>query len=305
MRVIQRPAPASGRVVALGTFDGVHLGHKSLLKAAKAISAEHAVPLRVCTFNRHPLDVICPDASPEQLSTIPEKAILMYSLGVDEMELMNFNREMADMEPSAFLERLRSSMKLYAVVAGWNYTFGCRGKGDADLLRADGQKNGYDVIIVPPVSMDDGTVISSSLARQKLAEGDVETTAELLGYNYFLTGSVIQGKHQGHKLGFPTANIETWHRKALPRYGVYACLLETSSETLPAVVNIGLQPTLPSGNVTIEAHILGEDPVLYGQKVRISLMKMIREEKKFDSTDQLKEQIGRDCAEAMKYFDMA
>jgi riboflavin kinase/FMN adenylyltransferase len=305
MRVIQRPYAAGGRVAALGTFDGVHIGHKALLNTAKSVATGYAVPLRVCTFNRHPLDVIRPGSSPDQLSTIPEKAMLMAGLGVDEMELMNFDRTMAAMEPADFLERLRKSMKLRAVVAGWNYTFGRNGSGDADMLRADGQLHGYDVIIVPPVRMDNGTVISSSLARQKLREGNMECTAELLGYSYTLTGTVSQGKHKGHELGFPTANIEPWHRKALPHYGVYTCLLETGTEILPAVVNIGNQPTMPSGKVTVEVHALFGTPELYGQKVRASLMQMLREEKKFDSAEQLKEQIRYDCHEALKYFDMA
>ena len=305
MRVIQRPDTVGDRVVALGTFDGVHTGHKALLRTAKSISLKYEAPLRVCTFNRHPLEVINPKASPEQLSTIPEKAMLMNDLGVDEMELMNFSRTVADMEPDTFLERLRSAMNVRAVVAGWNYTFGRGGKGDAEILREDGRKYGYDVIIEPPVKMQDGTVISSSLARQKLHEGDLETAETLLGYNYTLTGTVAQGKHQGRRIGFPTANIEPWHKKALPLYGVYICQLRTGNGVYPAVTNIGTQPTLPSGKATIEAHVIGAHPALYGQKVRLTLLHMLRPEKKFDTLQELKEQIECDRREAMKYFDMA
>lgn len=305
MRVIQRPYPTDGRVVALGTFDGVHLGHQSLLRQAAAAANKHCVPLRVSTFNRHPLDVIRPGSAPELLTTIPEKAMLMSRLGVDEMELMNFDRALADLDPGAFLKRLHTSMRVKAVVAGWNYTFGRRGEGNAEMLREDGRKNGYDVIIVPPVKTDDGTAISSSLIRQRLAEGNIDDAEKLLGYPYMLTGTVTQGKHQGQQLGFPTANIETWHRKALPRFGVYACLLRFSGETLHAVTNIGVQPTLPSGRVTVEAHVLEECPELYGQKVRIFLTHMLREERKFESTGQLKEQIEQDRLATLKYFNMA
>ena len=173
------------------------------------------------------------------------------------------------------------------------------------VLEKDGKQHGYRVMIVPPETLEDGTAISSSLIRQQLKDGLVTKAAELLGHDYTLTGTVGQGKHQGHELGFPTANIEPWKRKALPKYGVYTGLLETPNDTLPAVVNIGIQPTIPSGKVTVEAHALTESPELYGQKVRLSLLKMLREEKQFRSREELAEQIERDRNEAMRLFDMA
>ena len=305
MHVIQRPHEAGERVVALGMFDGVHRGHRTLLLNAKRLANDLGVPLRVCTFNRHPLEIIRPLNPPEMLSTIPERAALLYGIGVDEMELIPFDQSTADMEPEVFLERLRGFLKVRAVVAGWNYSFGRMGRGNAELLKTDGEKHGYKVLIEPPAKLEDGTVISSTLIRQTLKEGSTERAAELLGYNYSLTGTVAEGKHQGHGLGFPTANIEPWKRKALPKYGVYTGLLETENDTLPAVVNIGVQPTMPSGKVTVEAHALTESPELYGQKVRLSLLKMLREEKKFDSLQELTEQIEKDRNEAMKLFDMA
>lgn len=200
---------------------------------------------------------------------------------------------------------MRSFLDVKAVVAGWNYSFGRKGRGTAELLKADGEKHGYKVIIEPPATLEDGTVISSTLIRQNLKEGNTERAAELLGYQYSLTGTVAEGKHQGHGLGFPTANIEPWKRKVLPKYGVYTGLLETENDTLPAVVNIGMQPTMPSGKVTVEAHALTESPELYGQKVRLSLLKMLREERKFNSPQELTAQIERDRNEAMQLFDMA
>ena len=305
MHVIQRPHSAGERVVALGMFDGVHRGHRSLLLTAKNLADQIRIPLRVCTFNRHPLEILRPGNHPELLSTIPEKAALMYGVGVDEMELLPFDRDTADMEPAAFLERLRCTLGVRAVVAGWNYTFGRRGSGNADFLKADAEKHGYQVIIEPPAALDDGTVISSTLIRQMLKSGQTEKANELLGYPYTLAGTVTEGKRQGHSLGFPTANIEPWKRKAMPKYGVYTCLMETETDTMPAVANIGIQPTLPSGRVTVEAHALTESPDLYGQKVRLSLLHMLREEKRFESVRALKEQIEKDRMEALKQFDMA
>ena len=305
MLVIQRNHPAEGRVVALGTFDGVHKGHCALLKNAKELADGYQVPLRVCTFNRHPLEILRPDNPPELLSSIPEKARQMYMIGVNETELIPFDLSTADMEPEAFLDSLRARMDVRAVVAGWNYTFGRKGRGNAELLKENGRKHGYDVLIVPPTTQEDGTVISSSLVRQKLKEGKAEQAAELLGYQYTLTGTVAQGKHEGHRLGFPTANIEPWKRKALPKYGVYTCMIEIEDAILPAVANIGIQPTLPSGRVTVEAHILDDSPDLYGHKVRLTLLTMIREERRFESVNALKEQMAKDREEALKQFNMA
>ncbi|QUA53626.1 bifunctional riboflavin kinase/FAD synthetase [Aristaeella lactis] len=305
MRVIQKPQNAGERVVALGTFDGVHRGHRALLLTAKQLADELNVPLRVCTFNRHPLEILRPDNPPVMLSTIPEKASQLFSAGVDETELIPFDRSVADLEPEQFLERMHSMITVRGIVAGWNYSFGKNGRGNADLLREDGKKHGYKVIIVPPTTLEDGTVISSSLVRRSLQDGDMQKVSELLGYTYSLTGTVAQGKHQGHKLGFPTANIEPWKRKALPKFGVYTGMLETDTEMLPAVVNIGIQPTIPSGKVTVEAHILTESPELYGQKVRLSLLKMLRSEKRFDSVEELTRQIEQDREEALRLFHMA
>lgn len=305
MHVLQRPHKAGERVVALGMFDGVHRGHRTLLLNAKRLADEIGVPLRVCTFNRHPLEIIRPENPPEMISTIPERASLLYGIGVDEMELIPFDQSTANMEPEVFLDRMRSFLDVRAVVAGWNYSFGRKGRGTAELLKADGEKHGYKVIIEPPATLEDGTVISSTLIRQNLKEGKTERAAELLGYQYSLTGTVAEGKHQGHGLGFPTANIEPWKRKVLPKYGVYTGLLETANDTLPAVVNIGIQPTMPSGKVTVEAHALTESPELYGQKVRLTLLKMLREERKFASPQDLTAQIERDRNEAMQLFNMA
>ena len=305
MQVIQRPHSAGERVVALGMFDGVHRGHRTLLLNAKRLADEMGVPLRVCTFNRHPLEIIRPENPPEMISTIPERASLLYEIGVDEMELIPFDQATADMEPEVFLERMRSFMNVKAVVVGWNYSFGRQGRGNAELLQEDGEKHGYKVLVEPPATLEDGTVISSTLIRQMLKEGNTERAAELLGYPYTLTGTVAEGKHEGHSLGFPTANIEPWRRKVLPKYGVYTGLLETDTHTLPAVVNIGIQPTIPSGRVTVEAHVLTESPELYGQKVRLSLLKMLREEIQFRSRQELSDQIESDRNTAMQLFDMA
>lgn len=305
MRVIRKPEKAGPRVVALGTFDGVHTGHRMLLQTARDYAMEYRIPLRVCTFNRHPMEVICPGKAPKILTTIPEKAAALTGCGVQEMELIRFDRREADMEPEAFLESLRERMDVRAVVAGWNYTFGRKGRGNAELLREDGRKHGYDVLIEPPASLPDGTAISSTLVRALLEKGDTEQAAELLNRPYSLTGTVVAGKREGRRLGFATANIEPSARKALPAYGVYLCRMETAENNLPALVNIGMTPTLPSGRETVEAHALEGNPDLYGRKVRLSILHRLRGEQKFCSREELARQIGRDREKALRFFDMA
>ena len=302
MRVIRGTEKAGERVVALGTFDGVHLGHQALLKTAKAYARAHGIPLRVYTFDRHPLEVIAPKYAPKILTTLPEKMSKMCRLGMDEVQLVPFDRGMADMEPEAFLCRLREAMDVRAVVAGWNYTFGRKAEGNAEMLCRDGKEHGYDVLIEQPVTRKDGTAISSTLIREELQAGNMEEADSLMRGPYTISGTVVEGKHEGHLLGFPTANVAYPARKALPAYGVYTCLIDTAERVYPGVVNIGIQPTLPSGKVTVEAHALEGKPELYGRKVRLTVIDRLRGEIKFNSIEELKDQIERDKEKATELF---
>jgi riboflavin kinase/FMN adenylyltransferase len=187
MRVFMDQGPGGARVLALGTFDGVHRGHQALLQAGKKYAREHGILLRACSFDRHPLEVLCPGKAPEQLTTAAEKERLMAAYGVDELQLLHFTREMADMAPEDFLKMLRESVDLKAVVAGWNYTFGRGGRGNAETLKQDGAKRGYDVIIVPPVKTEEGEVISSTLIRETMKQGRISDAEKLLGH--FLEGN--------------------------------------------------------------------------------------------------------------------
>ena len=190
------------------------------------------------------------------------------------------------------------------VVCGFNYTFGKGGKGTGKTLRAFGKTHGFRTVIVPEVIVD-GETVSSTRIRRVLSEGNIPMANRLLGTGYTLSGKVENGKQLGRTMGFPTANVAIPRYKALPAFGVYDCWLETVDGSYhPAVVNVGRHPTLPEGQVTVEAHVLtdGEPIDLYGQHVRLSFMRFQRAETRFDSKEELQAQITRDVEEARAYF---
>ena len=305
MRVLQGERTTGERVVALGTFDGVHLGHQKLFRTGRAMARELGVPLQVCTFDRHPLRVIRPEAAPGLLTTVPEKLRKILACSVDEVRLLHFDRDMADISPEAFLEKLRGMTEVRGVIAGWNYTFGRGGHGNADLLREDGKRNGYRVRILEPVKTAGGIIVSSSEVRKQLLAGKLKTAERLLGAPYRLNGLIVNGKHVGRTLGFPTANVKASPEKQLPAFGVYLCLLETREKAYRGIANIGMQPTIPSGEASTEVHLLDGAPDLYGERARVTLMEYMREERRFPSPEELQAQIARDRDAALRAFKMA
>ena len=303
MRIVTGNVPrVGGRVVVLGTFDGVHRGHQELIRQGIQLAKTLGVPLRVCTFDRHPLEVIRPEKAPLLLTTTEEKTERMRACGVEELRVIPFDLETARTQPEDFLLSLRMEQKVKAVVAGWNYTFGCAGRGTSEMLQEDGKQNGYRVLIVPPVQTEKGDIISSSAIRDRLLCGDFSGATEMLGGEYTLSGPIGDGKHLGRKIGVPTANLKVPGRKLIPAFGVYAGRLTCGGQSWMAAVNIGVQPTAPSGQVTIEAHVLDAEPDLYGKQAKLQLLQFLRPEIRFDSVKALSEQIQRDIQSIREVF---
>jgi len=302
MKIVRDPRRLRPCVLVLGMFDGVHRGHQALLMRGGELSQEMAFPLSVCCFEPHPLRVLAPEKAPPLLTTIPEKARVMQSFGVDEMCITTFDRARADQSPEDFMAELVEIYAPVVVVCGFNFTFGKGGAGNGKLLREYGRKHGFRTVIVPEVLIE-GATVSSTRIRRLLAEGDIPMVNRLLGHAYILSGRVESGKQLGRTMGFPTANVAFARNKALPAFGVYACWLETADGGYhPAVVNVGRHPTLPEGSVTVEAHVLDGSPDLYGQHVRLSFMKHQRAEIRFEDKEALQAQITRDAEEARAYF---
>lgn len=304
MHILRNPEKLNPCVLVLGMFDGVHRGHQALLMRGDELAQSMVYPLAVCSFEPHPLRVLRPEQAPKLLTTLSEKARLMQSFGVDGLCVTTFDQARANQSAEEFMDEMVHIYAPVVVVCGYNFTFGRDGAGNGATLREYGKQHGFRTVVVRQV-MVDGQAVSSTRIRGELEKGDIHQVNHLLGHAYTLSGRVGEGKKLGRELGFPTANLMAPAGKALPAFGVYACWLEDSSQIRPAVVNVGRHPTLPEGPLTVEAHILGaEEPVdLYGRNVRLSFLHRLREERRFDTVEELQGQIAQDVQDCQSYFD--
>lgn len=293
--------PSSGRprVVAIGSFDGVHRGHRRIIEQAVEESRAAGGESVVLTFDPHPLTVLAPGEKPALLTTAEEKARIIRELGVEVLLVIPFDTRLAGMSPEDFsLLILAREIRAQMVMVGYNFTFGHRGAGNADLLARLGRRHGYEVRIFSPITVG-GEPVSSTLIRQCLAAGEVERAACLLGRYYSLSGRVGPGDGRGRELGFPTANLTWPGEKLLPADGVYAVQAAIEEgPSLPGVANIGHRPTFGSEGVAVEVHLLDYQGDLYGCSMELRFVEKIREEKTFAGPAELIRQIHRDVEKA-------
>jgi riboflavin kinase / FMN adenylyltransferase len=301
--------------VALGNFDGVHLGHHAVIRAisstlqAKGSDEDEESVLNVppalhcystvVSFTPHPHVFFSGQPKP-LLTLLPEKVQLLEALGVEQLMLLPFDRDLANLTPEAFVEKvLVQQLKARKISVGFNFCFGRERTGNAEDLRAIAARFGIPVMIVEPAILDHER-ISSSAVRQALEAGDAVRAKQLLGRAYSLTGTVVQGQQLGRTLGFPTANLNVSVEKFIPCRGVYRVQVESPalSQLQLSVMNIGSRPTVDGTSRTIEVHILDWSGDLYGHTVTVHLDQFLRPEQKFESLDALKAQIQNDCATA-------
>jgi len=282
------------RVLALGFFDGVHLGHRALLQEALAWGRAEGLPVWVLTFAAHPLSVLCPGEAPKLLTIRSEREAILEQLGLDGLAELPFTANLSQMPPGDFLQRLLQT-GAKGLVAGENYSFGKSGAGRAvELL------SGPVPAKIVPLTPWQGMPVSSSRIRQLLAEGNTEQAAELLGAAYGFSGEVKRGKQLGRTLDFPTVNLLPETEKALPALGVYTGWVNAS----PAVVNVGPNPTVEvNAPVKVEAHVLSGAVPDYGDKIRISLGKKLRGEVKFPNVEALRHQVMSDKEQAKAWHE--
>jgi riboflavin kinase/FMN adenylyltransferase len=275
------------RRIAVGEFDGVHLGHREVIRGADT----------VLTFEPHPLSVIRPEAAPKLLTRLDAKAELIESLGVEELVIVHFDERFSHLDADAFIEMmLVGRLDARHVSVGENFRFGHRATGDTEMLRGRPE---FDTRVVPLVELD-GEIISSSHIRGLVLAGDLAGAGRFLGGPFQMRGEVVGGDRRGRTLGFPTANLVPDDRYVTPGHGVYACLASwDDAGPHPAAVNVGVRPTFDSGRgVLVEAYVIGLEADLYGKDLRLDFLERLRGERRFDSVEALVEQMRADVERA-------
>ncbi len=296
--------PPRGSVLSVGNFDGVHLGHRAVLRhlveRARALDTVAAL----MTFDPHPVRVLRPDVAPPLLTTLDQRLELVAREGVDVALVVPFTRELARMEAEAFVaEVLVGRLAVREVYIGANFRFGAGRKGDVELLVREGRRLGF-VAAGAPVVHAAGGVVSSTRVRSAVERGDVDEAAALLGRTVFVDGAVVEGRKLGRTFGFPTINLELAN-ELLPSRGVYvtAAWIPSRGRLFPSVTNIGIRPTVSSQHtVTIESHLLDFDGNVYGERVRLFLFSRIRAERAFPTPAELMVQIRHDVEATRRWF---
>ena len=289
-------------VVALGMFDGVHIGHAQLIRVANHLAALHDLKSVVETFSNHPLAVIAPERVPPMLTTRSEKIATIGGYRPDALVMRPFDAAFAALSPEAFIGALAKTLHPRHIVVGFNYTFGKLGAGTPPMLGELGKRYGFETHVVGAV-LREGETVSSTRVRTLLQAGRMEEVTALLGRPYSLSGEVIRGKQLGRRLGFPTANLAWPKDKAIPPKGVYFARVWLEGDPYIAVLNIGTHPTAPEGAPSIEAHLVDFTGNLYGKHLRAELWHYKRAERRFESLDALKAQVGEDRDETVRFFE--
>ena len=289
------------KAVTIGTFDGVHRGHRLVLETLKREARKRGLQPVAISFDRHPLELVAPERAPGNLTSTRRKEELLRREGVETL-ILPFNEKLRGMRAYEWLDHIHRKYGVKLLIAGYDNTFGSDG---IDLSIADYKAMG-DAIGIEVMAAPEEEGVSSSAVRKAVKSGDINKAISLLGHRPELEGRVAPGFNVGHEIGFPTANLQVSPRAVMPAPGVYAALafIEDATEGLPAMVNIGYRPTFKgtakeSRHLTVEAHIIGSDMELYGKNVRLEWVGRLRDERKFGSVEELIAQLQRDREETL------
>jgi riboflavin kinase/FMN adenylyltransferase len=287
----------AGAIVTLGNFDGIHLGHQALIAGAVTDSKKLSLPSVVLTFEPHPVSVLAPDRAPKLILAHKDKMQLLQTLGVDIVAVQHFDLSFAMLSAEDFVrDLLVRRLKARKIWAGKDLRFGQGRRGDVEDLRRWGRELGFEVAVVEPVLVA-GNRVSSSRIRELLSGGRVDEVKAMLGRYHFISGRVVEGHRRGKDLGFPTANLSA-RTEVLPGDGIYATFFHLGKRVLPSVSSVGLNPTFGAGPRTVESFIMAFDENIYGETVRLSFVKRMRDEIKFSSVPDLIAQIREDVRDA-------
>ena len=296
---------ASGRksVLAIGNFDGIHLGHQAILKAAVRRAGETHDVATALTFDPSPRKVLRPESAPPRVATNTQRMEYFGALQLEAAVVLPFTLELARLSPEEFVEQiLVRGLHVRTVLVGENFRFGHKQAGDVNLLRELGARHGFEVEVIPPVAYE-GEVVSSTVIRREIAAGNVTHAARLLGRPFVLTGEVVSGTGTGRRFTFPTLNLKP-EQELLPARGVYITrtLLEGETKSRRSVTNIGVRPTFNGSGVSVETHLLDYSREVSAKRIEVQFWKRLREEKKFAGPEELRAQIARDIAAANRFF---
>jgi riboflavin kinase / FMN adenylyltransferase len=307
MKLVRAPGELQvgpgGVCLAIGFFDGVHLGHQQIIRQTIADARQHEALALVITFDHHPNTIVAPDRIPPLIYSLDSKLLTIESLGPEAVLLVHFDKAFSQLNAETFIRDLaREVVHVRSICVGANFTFGHKRAGNVELLTRLGAELNFVVHALASVSLD-GKTVSSTRIRESIRSGNLDAAGQMLGRAYALRGPVIRGDGLGQKLGFPTANLDT-SGLVLPPKGVYAVQVQSDSARHHAVLNIGVRPTLqsPTPELRVEVHLLDFSGNLYDQDLEITFLEKLREEKKFPNLQELKDQIGRDITEARALF---
>lgn len=291
--------------VGLGNFDGLHIGHMALINTLIRESQLNNLNSIVYTFTKHPENILRKKLITPLLLTEQKKIDLLGEISLDYLYFDEFNEDFSRLSPEDFVKKiLIDKLNIKLAVAGYDYRFGYMGQGDIPFLRELGQKYGFRVVVIPAIKCDD-EVISSTRIRNSIINGELETAYKLLGRNYSITAEVVSGRRIGNTIGFPTANIHPERFLVLPENGVYITKTLLDGKLYNSMTNVGYNPTFEDvKEKTVETHIIDFNQDIYGKKIEVFFLKKIRNEKKFESVELLKEQISKDMSTARRYLEI-
>ncbi len=290
-----------GSWVTIGAFDGVHLGHQSIIHRLVTGSHRAGLPAVVVTFFPHPSKVLHGNGSPFYLTTPEEKAAVLADLGVDQVVTLTFDRELASHSARDFMHQLSETLHLHHLLVGHDFALGRGREGNFAVLKKLGENFGYTIEEMPPIDVD-AELVSSSRIRELLLQNDVTRAAQYLGRRYSVEGEVVHGDGRGRTIGIPTANLDIWKEHLIPGNGIYATLAYLGDHEHRSVSNVGLRPTFESQDTQpkVEAYIMDFDQDLYGQSLRLEFVEYLRPELRFPSIPALVDQIKLDIQKAQE-----
>lgn len=295
--------PPKHLVIAIGNFDGLHLGHQAVIGRAVDIARQQEYAAAVLTFRQHPRSVLFPDSPPVLLLPPEEKVRRIEQMGVEVLLNLDFTPQLAQLSPEEFIKVLLcQQLKVSQVVVGHNFRFGKDRRGTPDLLQATGPKQGFQVTVIPPVQIGN-QIVSSTSIRRLLHQGRVREASIFLNREYEITGKVVPGDGRGRELGFPTANLAAEH-ELIPAEGVYAAWAVHEGRRHAAMVNIGKRPTFSGANEAIEVHLIDFTADLYGHALDVHFVERVRCEQTFPGADELRRQLASDRKEILALLDL-